>query len=152
MECGKCTLCCKLLYIFDTKSKAGIYCKHCTENRGCKVHESELPDECKGYQCAYSQMSNIPITLRPDKCGVIFEKATEDIFIGLTEKGFVVTDGLKGQIDAFLKQGFSVFLSIIGGVPLIFPTKENTGKAIFSDIKALLIKRNGSSSLCNRLG
>ena len=42
---------------------------------------------------------------RPDKCGIVFEKISEVVFSGLTEK---LTEMAKDQIRAFNHEGFSV--------------------------------------------
>ena len=72
-KCGECTLCCKLLHIPETNSKPNEYCKYCEINKGCRVYD-ERPDGCREFQCAWLQMVNVHIDLRPDKCGVLFEK------------------------------------------------------------------------------
>ena len=104
MECGNCTLCCKLLTVAWTKSPEGEYCKYCLPNSGCTIFD--IADKrCKDYQCAYRQMEKCSEMFRPDKCGIVFEKISEVVFSGLTEK---LTEMAKDQIRAFNHEGFSV--------------------------------------------
>lgn len=46
--------------------------------------------------------------MRPDKCGIVFEKLSDRIFFGTVFKD--PTKEAVGQVDAFVEQGFSVFL------------------------------------------
>lgn len=123
MECGECTLCCELLNINSLKatkgniieaiiidSPAGSLCEHCIEKKGCGVHE-ERPKICRDYFCAYAQQEDAPIQLRPDNCGIIFEKLDEDIFVGTLKPGVKVSDYGMQQIGVFNKQGYNVVLT-----------------------------------------
>ena len=73
MECGGCTLCCKLLNIDWMNSPAGEYCKECEKGVGCKIFD-HVPKKCLEFKCAYNQMEKVSIDLRPDNCDVIFER------------------------------------------------------------------------------
>ncbi len=110
MDCDGCTMCCKLLPIADMDSPSGVYCKECNITVGCKIY-NKRPEDCKMFNCAYKQVEIINTDLNPDKCGVIFEKATSKIFLGtIDDSVFCLPDIVKVQIDMFLKQGFSVVL------------------------------------------
>jgi len=60
MECGNCTICCKILDIPWMDSPAGEYCKECNEGIGCKIYNT-APKDCLGFKCAYNQVDNISI-------------------------------------------------------------------------------------------
>ena len=108
-ECGECTLCCKLLETHDMPSEIGVYCIKCDINKGCKIH-NERPKECRDYQCMWTQMENVPVALRPDKCGIIFDKIADDVITGRIEEGTMLNDLTMGQVNSFIREGFSVLI------------------------------------------
>lgn len=107
MECGSCTACCTMFPIASIGKPANARCPHC--DSGCLIYEDK-PLTCTEYECAYLQVTGIPESLRPDRCGVIFTKRTDRIFSGVLVSGGTVTDEAKQQIQAFIRQGFSVIL------------------------------------------
>ena len=53
-ECGKCSLCCKLLTIEALNKPAGEWCKHCKPGKGCSIYnKSEKPNVCDDYTCMW---------------------------------------------------------------------------------------------------
>lgn len=134
MECDGCTLCCKLLHIPWMNSPAGEYCKECEENVGCKIYNS-APKECLKYRCAYHQMEKVGIELRPDKCGVIFEKITEDIFIALSVNSLHLKNIVRRQIDVLIKDGFSVALSKLNKIPIILTAAGKSKEEVYNAVK-----------------
>ena len=80
-------------------------CMYCEDDK-CRIHD-KLPKECSDFECAYFQAGN-NINLRPDKCGVMFEKIGEHIFLGTKDPRRVMTEQGVGQAYAFVEQGFSV--------------------------------------------
>jgi len=142
MDCGECTLCCKLLEIRSLPKKAGTWCEYCEIDRGCKIHDTDIPEECSKFSCAYRQMKKVSLNLRPDKCGVIFERF-DDIFIGTVDpniNGF--SDDLKGQIYSFLREGFSIVLfNQRIQKPVIYTSKNHTAKEVWEKIKEIRKKR-----------
>lgn len=68
-ECGDCTLCCKLLGVYELKKPHREYCSHCEINQGCKIYETR-PQECIDYRCAWLD-ELIPEELKPNKTGVM---------------------------------------------------------------------------------
>ena len=107
MNCGNCTMCCKLLNIKETESKPGEYCKHCNPGTGCKIYE-ERPESCRIFECAWKQMEHTAEDLRPDKCGVLFEKWADYVMVGTTE--YKLSDLILGQIDYFRGEGISILM------------------------------------------
>ncbi len=112
-ECGGCTLCCKLFDIPDLHKPAYTKCEHCIENVGCNIYNNR-PRCCRGFNCAWLQNVGAPIELRPDKCKIIFEKISDDVFFGTQDADFPMTQMGKNQIIAFNNQGYSVVLSVKG--------------------------------------
>jgi hypothetical protein len=149
MECNGCTLCCKLLDIPWMNSPVGKYCSKCMVGGGCLIYDN-APEECKKYQCAYSQMENATIDLRPDKCHVIFERFNDHIFIGLIEQGYSVNNIVKNQINIFNNDGYSVFLKVVGsGSPLIMASKDKKAIDIYEEVMTTVTKKDGSCIIYN---
>ncbi len=107
MECGNCTLCCKELFIPETDSKEGDLCQHCEEGVGCKIY-SERPEACQIFECCWKQMKIAAEDLRPDVCGVLFEKYSDRVIVGSTENE--LSELMLGQIAYFQKEGISVLI------------------------------------------
>ncbi len=106
-KCGECNLCCKLLDIDEVNSKHNEWCVHCVQKVGCMIYEKR-PDECKNFNCAWSQMDYAGIEMRPDKCGALFEKFTDHLIVGVT--GGLMTSLVSGQIDFFVRENISVMV------------------------------------------
>lgn len=139
MKCDGCTLCCKLLNIPNV-SKEGEWCQHCDKGIGCKIHDTdEYPDDCKKYKCSYSfAPRSINPELRPDKCGVVFELATDNIFYGTVDTDFIMNDVVKNQILTFLDKGFSVVLRHLElKAPIIFNAENTTSENVFEELKEI---------------
>ena len=134
MECDGCTLCCELLNIPWMDSPAGELCKHC--NNGCDIYD-HAPKDCLEYQCAYNQMEKVSIMLRPDKCGVIFEKISNKLFAGTIDPKQIKPENIiLNQISAFLNDGYSVILHHIGkNKPIIFNTKDRTKESVWFELQ-----------------
>jgi len=135
MNCGECTLCCKLPYIPTTNSKVNEWCKCFNEDKRCNDYNNR-PNECKTYLCTYAQMKHTHLDLRPDKCGVIFDKISDTLILGSTNIAINNLSYLvKEQIKYFGKDGFSVAIQQYEpykfiGILLEGETKENVMKML----------------------
>lgn len=116
MECGDCTACCTLLAVSEINKKAGKSCKYCTTK--CSIY-STRPLACKEFSCAYHQMNKVSIKLRPDKCGIIFEKLAEDLMFGTVDPKHKDFTFINGQINHFLNEGINIVLSK-QGQPIVY--------------------------------
>lgn len=146
MDCSGCTLCCKLIKIDWMNSPAGEYCKECDQGVGCKIYD-HIPKKCLKFRCAYNQMEKVSIDLRPDNCDIIFERLSEDIFIGTVDPDIrKLKDIVKGQINAFNLQGFSVILlnQKIKN-PHIYPASNKNIQSIWNRYIQEIEKINGSA-------
>lgn len=132
-NCGECTVCCTFSVVPELNKKAGEDCINC-KNNGCEIY-GDHPQSCKDFECAYLQGGN-NIELRPDKCGIMFFKKNEKIFVGVVVKK--VTDLAKGQIESFNKQGYSVVLLKLGEKPLIMPADKHNHTKIYKEYIGLL--------------
>ena len=140
MKCDGCTLCCELLNIPWMDSPAGELCKHC--NGGCDIYDN-APKDCLNYQCSYNQMNKASINLRPDKCGVIFEKLSNKLFIGTIDpKQEKPQDIVKDQISAFLNDGYSIILHHLKTKkPIIINTKNRTKQSVWFELQTVEAER-----------
>ena len=105
-ECGGCTLCCYLPRVPTLGKKACVLCPHCSAT-GCMIYKSK-PQECSDFKCAYRQMQKVSTSLSPDKCKMMFEKISDDVFLGTQDPRFGMTDVARLQIQQFNGQGYSV--------------------------------------------
>ncbi len=144
MECGTCTLCCKLLDIPWMDSPVNTLCSHCNEGEGCLIFV-DVDDRCKQFKCSYNQVEKINIALRPDNCHIIFEKLSSRIFFGTPDPAYPLLPVAKGQIASFNKQGYSVLLS--APRPLLFKAKEHNAKEIEKEYNKIVGARYGSCNL-----
>lgn len=126
MECGGCTLCCKLLNVPWMNSPAGHLCKECVIDKGCKIYDN-APKDCLNFQCIYNELDNLPIELRPDRCKIIFENVDGSIFLGTMHPNYneVYKDKIiENQVNIILKRGISVvFTSSTIKKSLVFPAQ-----------------------------
>jgi hypothetical protein len=138
MKCGKCTLCCRLLYIHELNKPVGIQCNYC--DNGCTIYGVH-PKQCQGFECAYYQMENASEDFRPDNCHVIFEKLSDRIFLGVRDPHYKLTTVIRGQIQSFNSKGYSVILkSIDHSRPKLYLAQGHTQDEIDKEYNELLEK------------
>lgn len=109
MKCDGCTLCCTLFPVKWLNKPALKKCMYIRDN-GCSIHRDK-PNECSDFNCAYAMNKKVDRKFRPDQCGIVFEKLTDDIFFGTIDPEREIMDTAKRQISSFLQQGFSVVLA-----------------------------------------
>ena len=134
--CGNCTLCCKFPVIPEVKSKPGEYCYYCKPDFGCEIYE-QRPNSCRIFLCAWTQMKeqniNVSNELRPDKCHVLFEKYSDNVIVGVTEKE--LSDLVLNQINCFKNSGISVLIAdYIKKTKTYFLVKEHTKELVRKEI------------------
>lgn len=56
------------------------------------------------------QMDNVGIELRPDKCGIIFDKTSDGVITARLDEGKKLNKLVMGQINSFIKEGFSILI------------------------------------------
>lgn len=114
-KCGACTVCCVLCAIEELDKRSGETCTHC--DKGCVIYESR-PQPCRGFSCAYHQAKKVNIALRPDNCGVMFEKLDDDLMVGIIDPDNTPTH-LNGQIQSFMNEGLNVVI-LNQGQPTVY--------------------------------
>jgi hypothetical protein len=145
MECGDCWMCCRVPEVKEIGKSAGERCKNYVIGEGCKIYENR-PEECRLFECSYFQMEKAFEGLRPDSCGIMFEKISDNVFFGSIETD--LTEMAKKQIDAFIEQGFSVLVGYPNEKNLtLFLAENHTPNMVEKEYKEYIEKRNGSSNL-----
>lgn len=133
MNCDGCTVCCDLFPVKWLGKPAYTPCVHCI-NAACSIHDDK-PPECKSFECSYFKAPNAPLSLRPDHCGVVFENISPRVFYGLNVPGQKITEAAEGQMEAFLRQGFSVALKVPGNRIKIMLAEGHKPIEIEQDLK-----------------
>lgn len=71
-DCGRCAWCCYFPTAPELNKPTNEWCKHCDIGKGCSIYK-DRPLSCKQFECLWYKQNQIPESLRPDKCGVMFE-------------------------------------------------------------------------------
>ena len=83
-RCGGCTLCCDLIEVKALGKSANTKCNHCVEDAGCGIWD-QRPVACRRFVCLWYANPKFPDSLRPDRCGVVFEPLRDrPVFLALT--------------------------------------------------------------------
>jgi Fe-S-cluster containining protein len=142
MECNECGMCCYIPKIFELDKPHYVWCEYYVDDK-CEIYD-DRPTECRLFECLYSQMEKCSENMRPDMCGVMFEKFSNTLIVGsiLDDVTMLDRDVIK-QIQVFMNEGISVVLQHIDiPNPYIFYTKDRTAEEVFKEFKEI---RNGSA-------
>jgi hypothetical protein len=91
-------------------SDCGILCKECEENVRCNIYNTR-PEECKIFLCCYAQMEKAHTDLRPDNCGIMFEKINDTLILGSVDGELEnISELVTKQIHFFIKERISVMI------------------------------------------
>lgn len=147
-KCGECTLCCKTCKIEEVNSSNGVYCRFCNLSVGCEIYD-QRPEECEIFKCCYLQMNNVHPDLRPDRCGVVFEKINDTLILGSIDgKLDEISELIHGQIRSFVNEGISVMMQQFN--PYKYTCYHLKGVNKNDIIKALRDKANDNPKLYRR--
>ena len=135
-ECGSCNYCCEVLPIPELQKPASVLCQNCTKNVGCNIYDSR-PESCRNFDCLYLQSDDMDISLRPNECGIMFEKVTTKIYFG-TELPKDVGSWKKLNVFNYIKslneKGISVVISSFTSTPNEFFLAEGHKKEMVQKI------------------
>ena len=67
-------MCCSALEIPELNKPAGPACQHCAA--GCAIYP-DRPDVCRDFECEWLTDRSLPVTLRPDRIGVILMESDD---------------------------------------------------------------------------
>ena len=134
-KCNGCTLCCKLLPTEEVGSMRNKWCDMCSPGVGC-VKYKDRPSSCKRFNCAWLQMDDAAIELRPDECKVVFQKINDRIMMGVLDPHSQLKTIVKKQIGSFLNEGYSVLLVKADWKekPSIYLAKNHTAKEVWDAV------------------
>lgn len=135
MECGECTLCCKLLDLPWVDSPIGKWCKYCIPGKGCSIHDIK-PEPCRLFRCAWLKMEKVKLGLRPDRSKVIWDSVNEHIMFGVHEQNYRMKDIVVDQVKDFVRSGSSVVLHVPGSKPQIAIANGHTHEAVWKETLA----------------
>lgn len=139
-RCGGCSACCDAFPIDEIGKPTNETCPH--YDNGCAIHDTK-PRECADFDCAYLQGRDVPVSIRPDKCGIVFEKLSSRLFYG-TVIGKVTDKGV-GQTQSFLDQGYSVVLyTSTGGSSRTFYSPDHDKVSVQQEFGAHIEVRYGN--------
>lgn len=133
-KCNECILCCLVLEISPLKKAANEPCKFC--DKGCKIYD-ERPEPCKDFECLWLKDKSIPDNLRPDRCGVVFEKLGDyDTCLALVDpkrQNAWRSKEVLDQMHKLANDGKAVVVSV-GKRPVLLPNGK-TIKDVWRDIR-----------------
>ena len=118
------------------------WCTHCLSGEGCGIH-NDRSQTCRDWECLWLSQPQIPDTLRPDKCGVVFELPN----YSTTYVGYVIPDRLgaweKPDVRVFInkinKAGYSVLI-IQGNEQFYSLVDGMTKEAMYAELYTSLTK------------
>lgn len=80
-DCGKCTMCCKLMAVTELNKPKNAPCEHCSVGVGCKIY-TDRPLGCEKFKCIWlqTQATSHPLSLqmRPDKSKVVLHTTPDE--------------------------------------------------------------------------
>lgn len=103
--CGGCTLCCDLLEVGFFCKPANTHCQHCIVGIGCTIWETR-PAVCRHYMCLWHANPKFPDSLRPDRCGALFEPVRNEkiIIVNVDPNRPTVWNSLGSPVALLIRQ------------------------------------------------
>jgi len=138
-QCGKCSLCCKVLDVHELHKPSGKWCSHYKPGRGCTIYETRF-EICRGYECMWKQgmlsdewfPADSKIVLDMNKDGTVLYAHVDSGFPTAWQKepyyGWFKMMARKGLgIDNPTERRWSVcVLAVPGKTIIVLPDKEVT--------------------------
>jgi hypothetical protein len=69
-NCGGCTLCCKLMSVYELEKPPGEWCLHCRAGVGCSIYDSR-PVQCRQFLCGYLVLPDLSEEWKPSRSKII---------------------------------------------------------------------------------
>lgn len=79
-SCKDCTLCCKLVSVYEIQKPAQSWCEHCTIGVGCKVYDTR-PADCRTFYCGWLLDPRIGDAWEPNNCKMVVKFEPKRIVI-----------------------------------------------------------------------
>lgn len=142
-RCGDCDMCCYIPRIQALNKKPDTLCdNYCPMKKHCKIYK-DRPSECSEFDCMWLQ-SGAHEDLRPDKCGVMFEKISDDLIYGTQDPRQEPSNLGMAQVDQFNKQNFSVVINYKGKKE-IYEADGHTIENIKKQLESFIERKYGNS-------
>ena len=81
-NCGRCSLCCKLLRVDPLEKPEGQWCKHCKPGTGCQIY-ADRPELCATFMCAWLSAADLGDHWEPLKSKMVMFADGNDNCIGI---------------------------------------------------------------------
>ena len=127
-QCEGCEVCCTVCEVPELSKPSDKRCGHC--NGGCAIY-AERPPSCRSFDC-YWLTSELSDSLRPDKCGVMFEKLTETILLAYASSVWDSPEIVE-TIQSFLNEGKAVVLKA-GDARHVFVSDGRTAEGVWNEV------------------
>ena len=69
-NCDSCTLCCKVMSIYELEKPQGKWCRHCNVGVGCTVYATR-PTECRQFLCGYRLSPELSEEWKPSRSKIV---------------------------------------------------------------------------------
>jgi hypothetical protein len=69
-SCDGCTLCCKVMSVYELEKPPAAWCIHCREGVGCSIYDSR-PTECRQFFCGYLVLPELSEEWKPSRSRII---------------------------------------------------------------------------------
>jgi hypothetical protein len=69
-SCDGCTLCCKVMSIYELEKPSGEWCGHCRIGVGCSIYDGR-PTECRQFLCGYLVLSDLSEEWKPSRSKIV---------------------------------------------------------------------------------
>jgi hypothetical protein len=79
-SCKDCTLCCKLVSVYEIEKPAQSWCEHCTIGVGCRIYDMR-PADCRTFYCGWLLDPRISDAWEPNKCKMVVKFEPKRIVI-----------------------------------------------------------------------
>lgn len=86
-SCGTCSLCCKVLPVPELAKKAGSWCSHVVQGRGCAIHTTR-PGQCRSFSCRWLENTGLGPEWKPERSKfVLYSEAEGQRLIAVCDPG-----------------------------------------------------------------
>jgi hypothetical protein len=85
-QCGDCSLCCKVLDIYELEKPRDTWCEHVVLWRGCAIY-NERPPSCAAFQCLWLIDPKLGDIWKPNKSKMVIVPETPLHVVVYVDKG-----------------------------------------------------------------
>jgi len=85
-QCGECSLCCKLLDIYELEKPRDQWCQHVVKRQGCAIYGTR-PPSCQNFRCLWLMDPRLGDLWKPNKCKMVMVAETPLHVVIYVDKG-----------------------------------------------------------------